>query len=156
MRHALVVILRVDDSVSFVIYMYFSREIDDVCKPLLTIPNNIRVTESDSQLKPRKACGPDGVGDKVLRECSSSLSSVFCNLFQILLNLHYVPRVWRTSSIILAPKSSHARDLNDFRPIALTSLICKSFLRKLYVITLLHLWPIAWIPCNSLIKLKEG
>ena len=25
----------------------FSREIDDVCQPLLTIPNNIRVTESD-------------------------------------------------------------------------------------------------------------
>ena len=64
----------------------FSREIDDVCQPLLTIPNNIRVTESDvkkvfSQLKPRKACGPDWVGGKVLRECSSSLSSVFCNLF---------------------------------------------------------------------------
>ena len=81
------------------------------------------------QLKPRKACGQDGVGGKVLRECSrtsSSLSSVFCNLFQILLNLHYVPRVWRTSSIIPFPKSSHAKDLNDFRPTALTSVICKS------------------------------
>ena len=77
----------------------FSREIDDVCQPLSTIPNNIRVTESDvkkvfSQLKPRKVCGPDGVGGKVLQECSSSLSSVFCNLFRILLNLQYVPRVW--------------------------------------------------------------
>ena len=46
-------------------------EIDDVCQPLLTIPNNIRVTESDvkkvfSQLKPRKACGPDGVGGNTL------------------------------------------------------------------------------------------
>ena len=61
-----------------------------------------------------------------MRECSSSLSSGFCNLFQILLNLHYVPRVWRTSSIIPVPKSSHAKDLNDFRPIALTSVICKS------------------------------
>ena len=61
---------------------YFSREIDDVCQPLLTIPFNIRLTESDvknvfSQLKPRKACGPDGVGGKVLRKCSNSLSSVF-------------------------------------------------------------------------------
>ena len=109
----------------------FSREIDDVCQPLLTIPYNIRVTESDvkkvsSQLKPTKACGPDGVGGKVLRECSSSLSSVFCNLFQILLNHHYVPRVWRARSIIPVPKSSHAKDLNDFRPIDLTSVICKS------------------------------
>ena len=98
---------------------------------MLNIPNNIRVTESDvkkvfSQLKPRKACGPDGVRGKVLRECSSSLSSVFSNLFQILLNLHYVPRVWRTSSIIPVPKSSHAKDLNYFRPIALTSVVCKS------------------------------
>ena len=64
----------------------FSREIDDVNQPLLTIPNNIKVTESDvkkvvSQLKPRKVCGPDRVGGKVLRGCSSLLSSVFCNLF---------------------------------------------------------------------------
>ena len=109
----------------------FSRQIDNIYQPLLTIPNNIRVTESDvkkvfSQLKPRKAFGPDGVGGKVLRACSSSLSPVFCNLFQILLNLHYVPCVWRTSSIIQVSKSSHAKDLNDFRPIALTSVICKS------------------------------
>ena len=39
--------------------------------------------------------------------------------------LHHVPRVWRTSSIIPVPISFHAKDLNDFRPIALTSVIFK-------------------------------
>ena len=112
----------------------FSKETEDICKPLLTVPNDLSISENDvkkvfSRLNPRKACGPDGLGGKVLKECSDVLSSVFCNLFQMLLNCHCVPRIWRTSSIIPVPKKPHAKIMNDFRPVALTSVLCKSLER---------------------------
>lgn len=138
----------------------FSTESDDVCKPLLTVPNDVKVTESDVrkvflQLKPRKACGPDGVGGKVLRECADSLSSVFCHLFQLLLNCHFVPRAWWTSSIIPIPKSLHAKEFNDFRPVALTSVICKC-LEKIVSKHLIASVADRMDPCSSHIRLEEG
>ena len=58
----------------------FSKETDTVCEPLLTVPNDVNVSEDDvkrvfSRLNPRKASGPDGVGGKVLKECAGSLCS---------------------------------------------------------------------------------
>ena len=78
-----------------------------------------------THVNPYKASGPDGVGGKVLKECSSQLCTVFTHLFQLLLNYHYVPRSWRTSTIIPIAKKTNAKEMNDFRPVALTSVICK-------------------------------
>ena len=108
----------------------FSSEVQNVCKPLSTIPNDITVSEASvnkifSRVNPRKASGPDGVGGKVLKECSNQLCAVFSQLFQLLLNCHFVPRAWRTSLIIPVAKTSSAKVMNDFRPVALTSIVCK-------------------------------
>jgi hypothetical protein len=65
------------------------------------------------------------LGGRVLKLCSDQLSDVFCRLFQLFLNVHFVPRSWRTSTIIPVPKKTNAKVLNDFRPVALTSILCK-------------------------------
>jgi len=50
---------------------------------------------------------------------------VFTRLFQLFLDIHFVPLIWRTSTIIPVPKKTNSRVLNDFRPVALTSILCK-------------------------------
>ena len=108
----------------------FSNEVDNVCQPLLTIPNDVPLFEKDvkkvlSRVNPKKACGPDRVGGKILKECSDQLSVVLTRLFQLLMNFHFVPKTWRTSQITPVAKTAKAKEMNDFRPIALTSIVCK-------------------------------
>ena len=47
----------------------FSNEVENVCQPLITVPNDISVDDKDvkkvfAHVNPRKAAGPDGVGVK--------------------------------------------------------------------------------------------
>lgn len=46
-------------------------------------------------------------------------------LFQIFLDNGFVPLAWKNSIIIPVPKIPNAKSLKDFRPIALTSILCK-------------------------------
>ena len=64
-------------------------------------------------------------GGGILKECSVQLCVVFSRLFQLFMNFHFVPRIWRTSTIIPVAKKPNAKDMNDYRPVALTSVICK-------------------------------
>jgi len=43
------------------------------------------------------------------------------------LYLQHVPNLWKRAVIIPAPKNNCPKALNDLRPIALTSLVMKSF-----------------------------
>lgn len=74
-----------------------------------------------SQVKPRKAAGPDKLPSMVLRACHEQLSHVFCDLFQKSLDTHTVPKIWKTAEILPLPKKPKPSVLNDFRPVALTS-----------------------------------
>ena len=46
-------------------------------------------------------------------------------LLQVFLDASFVPRAWKETTIIPVPKKPHAKALNDFRPVALTSILCK-------------------------------
>jgi len=59
---------------------------------------------------------------KVLRECASHLKGVLTHLFQLSLDFNVVPQ---ESTIIPLPKKAHAKVLEDYRPVALTSVLCK-------------------------------
>ena len=43
------------------------------------------------------------------------------------LQLQSVPKVWKHATIIPVAKTKHPKELNDFRPVALTSLVMKTF-----------------------------
>lgn len=46
-------------------------------------------------------------------------------LFQLFLNASFVPRTWKETTIISVPKNPHAKAMNDFRSVSLTSILCK-------------------------------
>ena len=75
----------------------------------------------------RKSPGPDGISGRVLKNCASQLSGIFRSIFQASLSSHKIPMLWKTSTVIPVPKKAHPVIPNDFRPIALTSQVMKSF-----------------------------
>ncbi|KAK7909723.1 hypothetical protein WMY93_014407 [Mugilogobius chulae] len=96
----------------------------------LTI-NEQLVTSTLHRVNPSKAAGPDRLKGRVLKECSTQLGGVITRLFQHLLDSGIVPRQWKESTIIPLPKKNKPQDLQDYRPIALTSVLCKCMERVL-------------------------
>src|SRR4029434_1606644 len=88
---------------------------------------------------PRKAAGPDSVSPTILKHCADQLSPVFTDIFNTSLEICHVPACFKTSTIIPVPKKTKVTGLNDYRPVALTSVVMKSFerlvLRHLKAIT---------------------
>lgn len=79
--------------------------------------------------KTRKALGPDGVSPSCLRVCSDQLAPIFTQIFNRSLELCELPSRFKCSTSIPVPKKPPITGLNDYRPIALTSVVMKSFER---------------------------
>ena len=81
------------------------------------------------QQNPRKAAGPDGVASATLRHCADQLTPVLTCIFNWSLQLATVPACFKSAVIIPVPKKHKITCLNDYRPVALTSVIMKIFER---------------------------
>ncbi len=79
--------------------------------------------------KRRKAQGPDGVSPACLKSCADQLAPIFTQIFNRSLELCKVPSCFKRSTIIPVPKKPKITGLNDYRPVALTSVAIKSFER---------------------------
>ncbi len=79
--------------------------------------------------KRRKAPGPDGVSPACLKICADQLAPIFTQIFNRSLELCEVPSCFKHSTIIPVPKKPKITGLNDYRPVALTSVVMKSFER---------------------------
>ena len=123
-----------DDLVKF--YSRFDvYDFSDKCNEVLgkirqMYGESVCITEDDvlktfSKIKINKACGPDKLSGRVLRLGKSALASIFQQIFQQSLNEGYVPTKWKLSEIIPLPKKPQPKVLNDFRPVALTSVAMK-------------------------------
>ncbi|KAK3548257.1 hypothetical protein QTP70_005823 [Hemibagrus guttatus] len=61
--------------------------------------------------------------------CANQLSPVFTDIFNTSLETCHVPACFKTSAIVPVPKKTKITGLNDYRPVALTSVVMKSFER---------------------------
>ncbi|KAL0188228.1 hypothetical protein M9458_015327, partial [Cirrhinus mrigala] len=77
--------------------------------------------------KRRKAPGPDGVAPACLKTCADQLAPIFSQIFNRSLELCEVPSCFKRSAIIPVPKKHKITGLNDYRPVALMSVVTKSF-----------------------------
>ncbi len=83
------------------------------------------------RVKIRKAAGPDGITGRVLRSCADQLAGLFTSIFNESLATSVVPTSFKKSVIIPVPKNSKPSCLNDYHPVALTSIVMKVFERLL-------------------------
>ena len=107
---------------------------EDTAPPKIT---TAQVCGELKRLRPRKAAGPDGVPPRLLKTCARELAHPLQRIFNLSLEEGRVPHLWKTSCIVPVPKKPHPGEMNDFRPVALTSHVMKTMERLL----LRHLRP---------------
>ena len=77
-----------------------------------------------------KAPGPDNIPGHVLKACAPELAEVFTDIFNLSLSQSVVPNSFKRATIIPVPKKPSVSCLNDYRPVALTSVVMKCFATK--------------------------
>ncbi|CAH0397242.1 unnamed protein product [Chilo suppressalis] len=100
-----------------------------------TMPD-IKIRQRDvraelQSLDVRKASGPDGIPAVVLKHCAAELSPVLTRLYQLSYSLGRVPEAWRDANVQPVPKKGDRSDPANYRPIAVTSVLCKVLERVL-------------------------
>ena len=60
-----------------------------------------------------------------MKTCAQELAVPFTRVFNLSLENHKLPLIWRTSEIVPVPKKNKVTTLNDLRPVALTSVLVK-------------------------------
>ena len=82
-----------------------------------------------SDIKTNKAQGPDKIHGKVLKECATSLAYPLSVLFNMCFKSGQLPCDWKTANIVPIFKKGSKTDIENYRPISLTSLVMKVFER---------------------------
>jgi len=90
------------------------------------------------RVKTRKAAGPGGISGQVLKTCANQLASVFTTIFNPSLAESVVPACLKRSTIVPGPKTASPACLNDYRAVALTSVVMRCFERLIKDLTSLH------------------
>ena len=74
----------------------------------------------------RKAPGPDGIPNWVLRDFAGILCSPLCTIFNASVREGFVPAVWKQANVLPIPKVRPPQSIeSDLRPISLTPTVSK-------------------------------
>ena len=81
------------------------------------------------RINSNKASGPDGIHGKILKKCASSLTHPLSILFKLSYNTGSLPKEWKLAHVVPIHKKGSKENVENYRPISLTSLVMKSFER---------------------------
>ena len=90
------------------------------CVITLSVTN---VSKTFKQVNIHKAAG------RVFRACADQLVSLFTNIFNMSLTESVIPTCSKQTTIVPVPKNTKVICLNDYQPVALTSIAMKCFER---------------------------
>ena len=123
----------------------FNSEIQDLRHNLMDQHHhNIReedIVRAFSHTKTNKSQGPDSICGCLLKTCSKELAPIFHHIFNKSLQTQHVPKCWKDAVVVPVPKSNCPKVLNDFRPIALTSIVMKTFEKLVKTVVMLRTQP---------------
>jgi hypothetical protein len=110
--------------------------VPDDCVIKLSVAN---MSKTFKQVNIHKAAGPDRLPGHVLRACADQLAGVFTEIFNMSLIESVIPTCFKQTTIVPVPKTTKVTFLNDYRPVALTSVAMKSFERLVmdYITTII-------------------
>ena len=94
------------------------------------------------KLNSNKACGPDAIHGKILKKCAASLSTPLSLLFSLSYNTGSIPKEWKMANIVPVHKKGSKDDIENYRPISLTSLVMKTLERVIKEELLIRIMPL--------------
>ena len=109
--------------------------------------NNIE--ERLQEINPNEATGPDGVEGRLLKECAEEMAPILHGIYRKSLDEGEVPEVWKEAEIVPIHKGGSKAVMANFRPVALTSVVCK-ILEKIICSAIL-----AFLVTNDLISKQQ-
>ncbi len=91
---------------------------------------NISITDNGigkmiKGLKTHKAAGPDQISPRILKELSSSVTPILGIIFRKSYDSGEIPDQWRKANVVPIYKKGKKSDPANYRPISLTSIVCK-------------------------------
>ena len=78
-----------------------------------------------SRVKTNKAPGPDRIQGMVIKGCRESLFKIIYHIYNESLETGVFPDIWKMGAIVPVPKKDLPKEMNDFRPVTLTSILAK-------------------------------
>ena len=97
--------------------------------PISTYPSlpKISITEHGvftllSQIDPHKACGPDNIPARVLKELAQELSPMIAHLFKQSFDTSELPPEWKSAYVTPVFKKDKRSDPLNYWPVSLTSI----------------------------------
>ena len=79
-----------------------------------------------SDLNPFKATGPDAISARFLKETANEIAPMLTCLFNQSLATGEVPQDWKKAYVIPIYKKGGKSDPRNYRPVSLTSIVCKT------------------------------
>ena len=95
------------------------------CKMRPTVFMTRKTRTALRQLDASKSTGPDGIPVRVLKQCAPELAPILTKLFQRCYEVGYCPSQWKIAEVVPVPKKGDPSNPSNYRPIAITSVICK-------------------------------
>ena len=77
------------------------------------------------KINPRKACGPDMISARILKDLAVELAPLLTTIYQKSFDCGEVPEDWRSANITPVFKKGDRFKASNYRPVSLTSLCCK-------------------------------
>jgi hypothetical protein len=76
-------------------------------------------------INPSKASGPDGIPNRILKECASQIAPSLTVIFQKSIDTGTLPEDWLNANISCVYKKGDKHAAENYRPVSLTSVPCK-------------------------------
>ena len=76
-------------------------------------------------LDPTKASGPDNISTRILKETATEVAPCLAIILQHSYDTGQVPNDWRNANITAIFKKGSKVDPSNYRPVSLTSVVCK-------------------------------
>ena len=82
-----------------------------------------------SYINPKKAPGPDGITNGMIKHLDQQHALIITSLFQRCIDLEYFPTVWKAARVVLVPKpgKDNYTEFSSYRPISLLPCLGKMF-----------------------------
>ena len=109
----------------FTVEEVFDKQEVDVRKMRSIIVTRGDIETIVNNIDGSKSMGPDGISGRLLKECKDELIDVILDIVSTSLETGKVPKEWKRAEVIPIYKSGNRTEPLNYRPVSLTSILCK-------------------------------